>query len=186
RYGAANLARRRGESIVQIVALGLGLSALLLLTIIRGDLIDDWRDRLPQDAPNYFFVNIPPDEREEFGTLLSAQGGEMTRMLPMIRGRMVAINGEPVSEKRFLSPRGEGLANREQNLTWSAQIGPDNTITEGEWFDAEDHGQPLVSVATDMQESMPLKLGDQITFDVAGETVEATVSSFRRVQWDSL
>src|SRR5690606_4977719 len=67
RYGAANLARRRGESIVQIVALGLGLSALLLLTIIRGDLIDDWQDRLPQDAPNYFFVNIPPDEREDFG-----------------------------------------------------------------------------------------------------------------------
>lgn len=186
RYGAANLARRRGESIVQIVALGLGLSALLLLTIIRGDLIDDWRDRLPQDAPNYFFVNIPPEERDAFSALLSAQGGEMTRMLPMIRGRMTAINGEPVSDRTYLSPRGEGLASREQNLTWAAQIGPDNTVTEGEWFDADDHGQALVSVATDMQESIPLKLGDQLTFDVAGETVEATVSSFRRVQWDSL
>jgi putative ABC transport system permease protein len=186
RYGAANLARRRAESIVQIVALGLGLSALLLLAIIRGDLIDDWRARLPQDAPNYFFVNIPPEEREEFRALLAAQGGEMTRMLPMIRGRMVAINGESVSERRFLQPRGEGLANREQNLTWASEIGPDNTITEGKWFDENDHGQALVSVATDMQESIPLKLGDQLTFDVAGETVEARVSSFRRVQWDSL
>lgn len=186
RYGAANLARRRAESIVQIVALGLGLSALLLLTIIRGDLIDDWRNRLPQDAPNYFFVNIPPEEREEFGALLTSQGGEMTRMLPMIRGRMVAINGESVTERRFLSPRGEGLANREQNLTWSADIGPDNTITAGEWFDADDHGQALVSVATDMQESIPLQLGDRLTFDIAGETVETTVSSFRNVQWDSL
>lgn len=186
RYGAANLARRRGESIVQIVALGLGLSALLLLTIIRGDLIDDWRQRLPADAPNYFFVNIPAEERDAFRALLSAQGGEMTRMLPMIRGRMTAINGEPVSERRFMTPRGEGLANREQNLTWAAEIGPDNTVTAGEWFDAEDHGKPLVSVATDMQESIPLQLGDQLTFDVAGETVEATVSSFRAVQWDSL
>jgi len=186
RYGAANLARRRAESIVQIVALGLGLSALLLLAIIRGDLIDDWRARLPQDAPNYFFVNIPSDEREDFRALLAAQGGEMTRMLPMIRGRMVAINGEPVSERRFLTPRGEGLASREQNLTWASEIGPDNTITEGKWFTGEDHGKPLVSVATDMQESMPLKLGDHLTFDVAGEMVEATVSSFRRVQWDSL
>ena len=186
RYGAANLARRRGESVVQIVALGLGLSALLLLTIIRGDLIDDWRDRLPQDAPNYFFVNIPPAERDEFSALLGAQGGEMTRMLPMIRGRMTAINGESVTERRFLQPRGEGLANREQNLTWAAQLGPDNTITAGEWFDEDDHGQPLVSVATDLQESIPLKLGDQLTFDVAGETVEATISSFRSVQWDSL
>jgi putative ABC transport system permease protein len=186
RYGAANLARRRAESIVQIVALGLGLSALLLLTIIRGDLIDDWRARLPQDAPNYFFVNIPPDEREDFRALLEAQGGEMTRMLPMIRGRMVSINGESVGERRFLTPQGEGLANREQNLTWSAEIGPDNTITAGEWFTAADFGQPLVSVATDMQESMPLKLGDRLTFDIAGEMIEATISSFRRVQWDSL
>ncbi len=186
RYGAANLARRRGESIVQIVALGLGLSALLLLTIIRGDLIDDWRARLPADAPNYFFVNIPSEERDAFRALLSAQGGEMTRMLPMIRGRMTAINGESVSERRFMTGRGEGLANREQNLTWSAEIGPDNTVTAGKWFDEEDHGRPLVSVATDMQESIPLQLGDRLTFDVAGETVEATVSSFREVQWDSL
>jgi putative ABC transport system permease protein len=186
RYGIANLARRRAESIVQIVALGLGLSALLMLAIIRGDLIDDWRARVPVDAPNYFFVNIPAEEREDFRALLAQQGGEMTRMLPMIRGRMVAINGEPVSGMRFISPRGEGLASREQNLTWSAEIGPDNVITAGRWFTAEDHGKPLVSVATDMQESMPLKLGDKLTFDVAGESFEVTVSSFRRVQWDSL
>jgi len=82
--------------------------------------------------------------------------------------------------------RGRGFANREQNLTWAAQIGPDNVITEGKWFAAEDHGKPLVSVATDYQESMQLKLGDRMTFDVAGETIEATISSFRRVQWDSL
>jgi putative ABC transport system permease protein len=186
RYGFANLARRRAESIVQIVALGLGLSALLMLTIIRGDLINDWRARLPVDAPNFFFVNIPSEEREQFRGLLTAQGGDMTRMLPMLRGRMVEINGEPVADRRFQSPRGEGLANRDQNLTWSAEIGPDNTVTEGSWFTAEQHGQPLVSVATDMQESMPLVIGDKLTFDIAGEIIETTVSSFRRVQWDSL
>jgi putative ABC transport system permease protein len=186
RYGAANISRRRSESVVQIVALGLGLAALLLLTIIRGDLIDDWRARLPADAPNYFFVNIPSEDRDAFRDLLASKGGEMTRMLPMIRGRMTAINGEPVGTRRFLTPRGEGLASREQNLTWSAEIGPDNTITAGEWFDADDYGKPLVSVATDLEESIPLKLGDRLTFDVAGEIIEVTVSSFRRVQWDSL
>lgn len=75
---------------------------------------------------------------------------------------------------------------REQNLTWAAQIGPDNTITEGRWFTEADHGQPLVSVATDFQESMGLKIGDRLQFDVAGEIVDATISSFRRVQWDSM
>jgi putative ABC transport system permease protein len=104
----------------------------------------------------------------------------------MIRGRMVEINGEPVADRRFLSPRGEGLASREQNLTWADQIGPDNTVTEGTWVTAEEPGQPLVSVATEMQESIPLVLGDKLTFDIAGEIVEASVSSFRRVQWDSL
>jgi putative ABC transport system permease protein len=198
RYGAANLARRRAESIVQIVALGLGLSILLLLTILRGDLIDEWRATVPESAPNYFFVNIPPDERVEFTQMLNTQGGRIARMLPMIRGRMTQINDVPTGRGRFRQERGDqqergdeqgrgdGFANREQNLTWAAEIGPDNVITEGRWFTAADHGKPLVSVATDMQESMGLKLGDRLTFDIAGEVVEATVSSFRRVQWDSL
>jgi putative ABC transport system permease protein len=186
RYGAANLSRRRAESIVQIVALGLGLSALLLLTIIRGDLIHDWRSRLPENAPNYFFVNIPPADREAFRNMLTAEGGELSRILPMIRGRMTAINGRTAEQRGIRDGRGRGFAEREQNLTWSGEIGPDNTITEGKWFTESDHGQPLVSVATDFQESMQLKLGDTLTFDVAGEIVETTISSFRRVQWDSM
>jgi putative ABC transport system permease protein len=186
RYGAANLARRRAESVVQIVALGLGLSALLLLTILRGNLIDDWRARLPKNAPNYFFVNIPTQEREAFGAMLKTDGGDVSRMLPMIRGRMTKINDGAVGARRYVDRRGEGLAGREQNLTWAAQIGPDNRITEGHWFTPEEAGKPLVSVATDMQQSIGLKLGDKLTFDIAGETIEATISSFREVQWDSM
>jgi putative ABC transport system permease protein len=186
RYGAANLARRRAESVVQIVALGLGLSALLLLTILRGNLIDDWRARLPKNAPNYFFVNIPTQEREAFSAMLASDGGKVSRILPMIRGRMTKINDGYVGARRYVDRRGEGLAGREQNLTWAAEIGPDNRITEGHWFTPEEAGKPLVSVATDMQESIGLKLGDKLTFDIAGETIEATISSFREVQWDSL
>jgi putative ABC transport system permease protein len=186
RYGAANLARRRAESVVQIVALGLGLSALLLLTILRGNLIDDWRARLPKNAPNYFFVNIPTQDREAFSAMLAADGGSVTRILPMIRGRMTKINSEYVGARKFGDRRGEGLASREQNLTWATEIGPDNRITEGHWFTPEEAGKPLVSVATDMQQSIGLKLGDKLTFDIAGETIVATISSFREVQWDSL
>jgi putative ABC transport system permease protein len=186
RYGVANLSRRRAESVVQIVALGLGLSALLMLAVIRGDLITEWRDSLPEDAPNYFFVNITPEDREGLEQYLGEEGGTVTRMLPMIRGRLIQINGVGVAELAASSPRGEGFMQREQNLTWAAEIGPDNTVTEGQWFTAADHGQPLVSVATDYQEAMGLKLGDRLQFDIAGEIVDATISSFRRVQWDSL
>ncbi len=186
RYGVANLARRRAESVVQLVALGLGLSALLLLAVIRGDLIDDWRNSLPKTAPNYFFVNITPDERGAFETYLSKEGGELTRVLPMIRGRMIEINGEPVRSRRFQSDRGDGFAQREQNLTWADKLGPDNKIISGKWFTAEDHGKPLVSVSTDFMESMNLKLGDKLKFDIAGEQLEASIASFREVQWDSM
>jgi putative ABC transport system permease protein len=186
RFGLANLARRRAESVVQIVALGLGLSALLLLAIVRGDLITDWRASLPQAAPNYFFVNIPPQQRGDFESFLTGAGGQLSRMLPMIRGRMTQINGQPVAEHRFIEPRGAALAQREQNLTWAAAIGPDNRITEGHWFTPEETGRNVVSVATDFQESMQLQLGDRLQFDIAGEIFDVTITSFREVKWDSL
>ncbi|MEO8307565.1 MAG: FtsX-like permease family protein [Pseudomonadota bacterium] len=186
RFGVANLTRRRADSVVQIVSLGLGLSVLLLLAIIRGDLIDDWRSRLPQTAPNYFFINIPSAQKDAFESFLTTRGGQVSRILPMIRGRIIAINDKPVAEIKTLNPRAEGFMQREQNLTWSAQLGTSNTITEGKWFSADDAGKPLVSVATEYQESMALKLGDRIKFDIAGEPIEVTVASFRRVEWDSL
>src|SRR6185369_5726225 len=161
-------------------------SALLLLTILRGNLIDDWRAQLPRNAPNYFFVNIPPQDRDAFRGMIEADGGKLSRMLPMIRGRLVTINGAPADKRRFNNQRGEGFAGREQNLTWATEIGPDNRITEGHWFTAAEAGQPLISVAKDMQTSMGLKLGDKLGFDVAGESVEATISSFREVHWDSM
>jgi putative ABC transport system permease protein len=186
RYGLANLARRRTESVVQIIAFGLGLTALLLLAVIRGDLVNSWRSSLPQDAPNYFFVNIPPEEREAFAAFIAGHGGQISRLLPMIRARLTTINGEPVARRRLEGPRGEGFAQREQNLSWSAELGSGNTITAGRWFSADDAGKPLVSVATDFQESLGLQLGDRLGFDVAGERYEVSVASFRKVKWDSL
>lgn len=187
RYGAANLARRRAESILQIVSLGLGLSALLLLTIVRGDLLNDWRSRLPQDLPNYFFANIPGDERGQFGDLLAAQGADLSQMMPMIRGRMIRINDEPIQSwvSSDRNERGRGFARREQNLSWSEDIGA-GKVSEGHWFTPEEYGQPLVSVASDYQEALGLKLGDRLAFDVAGEEIDVTISSFRDVQWDSM
>jgi len=157
-----------------------------LLTIVRGDLVKDWRAGLPENPPNYFFVNIPAGEREDFRQLLVAQGAQISQLFPMIRGRLLAINGEPVKGRTFMDRRGEGFANREQNLSWADELGAGNKLTAGHWFAPEEHGQPLVSVATDFQEALGLKLGDQLEFDIAAERIVVTVSSFRDVQWDSL
>jgi putative ABC transport system permease protein len=185
RYGVANLARRRTEGIAQIVAFGLGIMLLLALAILRGDLITDWKASLPADVPNYFFLNIPPDQRDDFQHELASQGARLERMLPMIRGRLTAINDQPTATMHFPGERGRGFADREQNLTWAADLGDDNHLVEGEWWTPAQFGKPLVSVAVEYQESMGLKLGDRLRFDVAGETIDATVASFRKVRWDS-
>ena len=181
RHGLANLYRRRSASLAQLTAFGLGVMLLLTLTILRRELLIDWRTSLPAGAPNYFFVNIPADQREQFRAALSAAGARPERLLPMVRGRLLAINGAELSAAQAHSR----MADREQNLTWSAELGDDNRITAGRWWRPEDAGQPLVSLASEFQEALGLKLGDRLRFDVAGERIEVTVASFRKVKWDS-
>jgi putative ABC transport system permease protein len=182
RYGVANLSRRRAESVVQLVAFGTGIMVLLLLGIIRDDLNSDWRRTLPPDLPNYFFINIPPAERDAFIRFVEAQGARTTRVLPMIRGRLTAINGRPLEAAH---PGEEGFATREQNLTWTTDLGDDNRIVAGRWWTQDDVGKPLVSLASEFQEGVGVRLGDRLTFDVGGETIDATVASIRKVKWDS-
>jgi putative ABC transport system permease protein len=184
RFGVANLSRRRAESVVQLAAFGTGIMVLLLLGILRGDLNGDWQRTLPPNLPNYFFINIPPAAREDFVRYLEAQGARATRVLPMIRGRLTRINGHPVEDPR--AARGEeSFATREQNLTWAAELGPDNRIISGRWWTAADAGKPLVSLASEFQESLGVKVGDQLSFDIAGESLDVTVASIRKVKWDT-
>ena len=185
RYGLANIARRGRESIVQVVAFGLGLMVLLLLAVVRNDLLEDWRASLPPNAPNHFLINIRPDDRGAVQDFFVAQGTARPQMFPMIRARLTQINGKPTSETKFGSDRGQGFAEREQNLTWAAEPQSDNRIVAGRWWSSRDEGKPLISIATEYQEDLGLKLGDRLTFDVAGETLETTVASVRKVQWDS-
>ena len=154
---------------------------LLVLTTLRRDLIHDWRATLPPGVPNYFFVNIPADQRASFRDALGATGAKLERMLPMVRARLLTINGVAIGEL----PVHSDMAEREQNLTWSAELGDDNRIIAGHWWTAADAGKPLVSLASEFQESLGLKLGDRLVFDVAGERIEVRVASFRKVRWDS-
>ncbi|MGE0031490.1 MAG: ABC transporter permease [Steroidobacteraceae bacterium] len=185
RYGLANLARRGRESVVQVVAFGLGLMVLLLLAVVRNDLLEDWRASLPENTPNFFMINIPADQLAEFGQFVEDRGLPKPQLFPMIRARMTAINGRPIEELRPASDRGRGFAEREQNLSWAKDLQVDNEIVAGRWWREDDYGKPLVSVSTDYEEELGLKLGDKLRFDVAGETLEAEIASFREVQWDS-
>jgi putative ABC transport system permease protein len=185
RYGLANVSRRGASSVVQIVAFGLGLMMLLLLAVVRGDLLADWRRSLPNDVPNNFLINIRPEERESLQQFLTAHGFGEPTMYPMVRARITAINSQPSESIKLAGDSGRGFLEREQNLTWSAGLMQDNQLTAGRWWSAAEQGKPLISISSEYQEALHLQLGDKLTFDVAGETVTAEVASVRKIRWDS-
>jgi putative ABC transport system permease protein len=184
RYGLANIARRGRESVVQVVAFGLGLMVLLLLTLVRNDLMTTWRASLPDNAPNQFLINIQPQEVDGIGEFLRSRGLDAPPFTPMVRARMTRLNGRDIDQIDFEDPQGESWARREANLTYSDQMQSGNQLISGEWWPADSNASE-VSVEQDFGQEMGLKLGDEVTFDVAGESVSATVSSFRNVEWDT-
>ena len=185
RYGLADVSRRGGASVVQIVAFSLGLMMLLLLAVVRGDLLADWRRSLPTDVPNNFLFNISPGERKPLEDFLKSHGFGAPVMYPMIRARMTAVNGVPSGSIKLKGDRGRNFLEREQNLTWAARLMDDNQLIEGHWWTPEELGKPLVSISTEYQESLGLKLGDTLSFDVAGESLTVRVASIRKIRWDS-
>jgi putative ABC transport system permease protein len=184
RYGLANLARRGRESVVQVVAFGLGLMVLLLLTSVRNDLMDTWRQGLPADAPNQFLINIQPHEVDAMAAFLREQGLEPPRFVPLVRARLTTINGRDVTQIRFEDPQGDEWARRDANLSWAEALQADNRVVAGQFWDGQPP-TPQVSVEQEFGAELGLRLGDELGFDVAGEPVSARVTSFRTVEWDS-
>ena len=185
RYGLANVSRRGGGSVVQIVAFGLGLMVLLLLAVVRGDLLADWRHSLPADVPNNFLINIRPEERQSLLEFFRLHGLGQPAMFPMVRARITAINSRPSESLKVAGDSGRGFLEREQNLTWSAGLMDDNQLIAGSWWTPADYGKPLVSISTEYQEALHLRLGDKLSFDVAGEPLTVVVASIRKIRWDS-
>ncbi len=185
RYGLANVSRRGGGSVVQIVAFGLGLMMLLLLAVVRSDLLADWRRSLPSDVPNNFLINIRPEERRPLEDFLKSHGFGEPQMYPMVRARMTAINSKPSESLSLKGDNARGYIEREQNLTWSARLMDDNQLIAGRWWTPAEYGKPLVSISSEYQEALQLKLGDRLSFDIAGEPLTVEVASIRKVRWDS-
>lgn len=185
RYGLANVARRGRGSAVQVVAFGLGLTMLLLLTIVRTDLLQGWKNTIDLDAPNHFMINVQPGELESVSGIFREAGVEPPSFVPMVRARMTTINDEDVKTRSYPDSRGEWMANREANLSFATELSDTNEVIEGDWWPADYDGPPLVSVEEDAAVDTGLALGDKIVFRVAGEELELTVASIRRVNWDS-
>ena len=184
RYGVANVARRGRESSVQVVAFGIGLMVLLLLTLVRTELMTSWQGALPDEAPNHFMINIQPHERATVDEILAEHGIASPGFTPLVRARISHVNGTPLNEYEAKDGRAEDELRDDLNLTWAATLNPDNELVSGEWWDESDTS-PQVSIEEEILEEIGLGLGDRLTYAIGGESVTATITSSRRINWDT-
>ncbi len=184
RYGIANMKRRSGASLVQIMALGLGIMAMLLLTLVRTDLITRWQSSVGENTPNRFVINIQADQLDRVRGYFTERKMTTPDLYPMIRGRLIAVSDTPVAARRYTDERAKRLAGREFNLSWTDKMQADNKIVAGKFWDATDP-TPQFSVEEGLAKSLGIKLGDTLTYDVAGSRFSAKVTSLRKVEWDS-
>ncbi|MDB5987522.1 MAG: hypothetical protein JWR16_2575, partial [Nevskia sp.] len=185
RFGLGNLVRRGPDTVAQTVALGVALLSLLLVTVVRQDLLSTWQNRLPNDTPNQFLINIQAEQRAPLQTFFAARGYPELPLLPLVRAHLTAINQQPVMAAQFDDPETRRWINREFNLSWTDHFGADDELIAGQFWSAADAGKPWLSVEQDAAKRLKLKLGDTLDFDIAGQRYTLTVHDLRAVHWDS-
>ncbi|MGA3680232.1 ABC transporter permease [Pseudomonas graminis] len=189
RLGLGQLLRHPMAAAGQSLAFGLILLSMGLIALLRGELLDTWQNQLPKDAPNYFALNILPNDKDNFAERIGRLSTHSAPLYPMIPGRLMTINGEPVSKFVTKDSRGENATQRDLNLTWAATLPEGNSITAGQWWTSDqppaDGVVPGVSVETKLANSLNMKLGDTLGFVIGGLTREVKVTSLRDINWDT-
>jgi putative ABC transport system permease protein len=169
--------------VVQVSALAVGLLALVLLVLLRTDLVASWRRATPPDAPNRFVINVMPEQSEAFQKMLRDAGVQRFDWYPMIRGRLIAVNGRTITPDDYLDERAKRLLDREFNLSNSIVQPPHNQVVAGRW-QPEERG--AVSVEEGIANTLGLKMGDTLRFDIGGMQGDAKITSLRKVDWGSM
>ena len=177
------IAARPAFAVLQVSALSVGLLALVLLVLLRTDLIDSWRAATPKGAPNRFVINLQPDQGDAFRQRLAAAGVKGYDWYPMIRGRLVAINGKSVKPDDYADERAKRLLDREFNLSHAATLPAHNLLAGGLWTPDE---KDAVSVEEGLAQTLGLKIGDAMQFDIGGVTASGRITSLRKVDWSSM
>lgn len=185
RLALASLSRRGNHTLIQLIGFSVGLMALLLLAVVRTDLLDEWQGRLAQDTPNRFLINIQPDQQASVERFLQEKGIAAPQLYPMVRARLTEINGRAVSADDFEADRAKRLVSREFNLSWADELQSDNRVLAGEWWQRDTPQPAQLSLEEGLAKELGLKLGDTLTYDVAGQSFSAAITSLRSVEWDS-
>ncbi len=194
RYGVASISRRAWSSIIQAVSLGLGFMALLVLTLVQDDLIKDWHTTLPADAPNHFLVNIQGDQLPLLEAFFDRHDVPQPPVFPMIRARLIEINDKKIRPEDYADPHAANHVRRDFNLSWARELPLDNQLVKGEWWDDDDtvgddtatvSAGAALSLEQGIARTLHVGVGDRLTFDIAGNIFSGTITSLRKVDWDS-
>ena len=184
RFAWQSLSRRSMLTGLQIASLAIAIMALLLLAVVRQDLLDAWKSGSPPDAPNRFLINIQPDQKAALEKDLLSSGVDKVTLYPMIRGRLTHINEQLVLPQNYQDGRAQRLVDREFNLSYAAELPEKNKVVAGAW-----HGntaQAELSIESGIAKTLQLKLGDQLSFDIAGLPIQAKITSVRQLDWGSM
>ena len=185
RFAVTSLQRRPGATVVQVVSLALGLMALLILTVVRGDLTQAWRSATPPDAPNRFVINIQGDQKPAIEQRLRGAGVKEAVLYPLIRGRLTSVNGQAITRDTYDSDDARRMSDREFNLSTMKDMPATNEIVAGKWF-SDAPGVAEASVEQGIAKTLRLKLGDVMRFNIGGLDVDAKVTSLRKLEWGSM
>jgi putative ABC transport system permease protein len=183
RFALTAQARRAGFAVMQITALGIALMALLLILLLRQDLLAAWQGNIPADAPNRFMINIQEDQKPSITQSLVEAGIARPSFSPMVRARLIEVNGKSIGPNDYVDENARRLVDREFNLSYTEQLPDGNRITSGKWIEGD---APQVSLEAGIAKTLKLKLGDQMTFELAGEKVTAPITSLRKLDWSSM
>ena len=183
RFTIMAMGRRSGFAVMQITALGIAIMAILMILLLRQDLLSTWQGNMPVDAPNRFMINIQGDQKAGITQALESGGVSKPEFYPMVRGRLIEINGREISTADYSEENARRLVDREFNLSYTDQLPSGNRVVTGQWIRGSD---PQISMEMGIAKTLKLKLGDQMTFEVAGEKISAPITSLRKLDWGSM
>lgn len=188
RLGVGQLLQARYQSIGQMIAFGIILMTMALIFLLRSELLSMWKDRLPDNAPNYFAFNIAPDQKSAFAASLKTISPDHSPFYPIVMGRLTAINNQPIQNFQFDNMGAKNVTARDLNLTWSDILPDGNLIVAGNWWHS---GQSVnnvvdISIEAKMASDLHVQVGDELTFLIAGEPIQAQITSIRQVDWETL
>jgi len=182
--GLRNVLRHPWQNLIQILAFGVSIMAVVLLTMLRNDLLSIWKEGLADDVPNRFIINIQADQKPAITDYLQQNGFKDARLYPLINGRITQVKGVDVADM-VKNPRQKGLLEHGYRMSWQGELNDDIHIVSGQWWQEKDVGKPLVSLDKGMADTLNLQIGDTLTFDVGGTIIVAEIASTREVKWDS-